>query len=220
MTLVDVEKITGVVNMTLEQPRKLASPGFGCAQQGDGAVAALVEQYPRGLVAAASLPDPPPRRSNQRRRRGNQVGDRMAQVFLFPSGLKPLMFKSGPMLSDPEDCPRIRCRRGGPETLRAEIRSGDENDLRTGKSRYRGKTGLEPANRGRHPRGEVFSRPFLLSALADNRRNARSNRKGGRSMPTLSNRDILLDPRTEMQNLAPLSSDSADSPFSKFGFLI
>jgi hypothetical protein len=33
MTLVDVEKITGVVNMTLEQPRKLASPGFGCAQQ-------------------------------------------------------------------------------------------------------------------------------------------------------------------------------------------
>jgi hypothetical protein len=31
----------------------------------------------------------------------------MAQVFLFPSGLKPLMFKSGPMLSDPEDCPEF-----------------------------------------------------------------------------------------------------------------
>lgn len=33
MKLKAVEAITGVVNMTPEAARKLASPGFGCAQQ-------------------------------------------------------------------------------------------------------------------------------------------------------------------------------------------
>lgn len=29
----------------------------------------------------------------------------MAEFFIFPSGQKPLMLKSGPLLSDPEDVP-------------------------------------------------------------------------------------------------------------------
>ncbi len=33
ITLREVEPITGIKSMTVEQARKLASPGFGCAQQ-------------------------------------------------------------------------------------------------------------------------------------------------------------------------------------------